>query len=59
LTAALEDPDPAVRRASATALEAFGSDAAPALPALKKAAADQDQDLAREAGRAIVAISGK
>ena len=58
LTAALEDPEPAVRRASAAALGAFGGEAAPALPALKKAADDQDADLAREAGRAIVNISG-
>jgi len=58
LAAALEDPDPAVRRASATALGAFGGEAAPALPALKKASGDQDADLAREAGRAIVNISG-
>jgi len=47
-----------VRRASAAALGAFGGEAAPALPALKKAANDQDADLAREAGRAIVNISG-
>jgi HEAT repeat protein len=59
LAQGLEDPDPAVRRASATALGSFGSEGPAALPALKKAAADQDTDLAREAGRAIVAITGK
>ena len=50
--------DPAVRRASATALGSFGGEAASAVPALKKAAADQDPDLAREAGRSLVAVTG-
>jgi HEAT repeat protein len=59
LAQALQDPDVTVRRASATALGSFGSQAAEAVPALRKAAADQqDPDLAREAGRAIVAVSG-
>jgi HEAT repeat protein len=58
LAQGLEDPDLAVRLASATALGSFGADAAPALPALKKAALHQDPDLAREAGRSIVAVSG-
>jgi HEAT repeat protein len=59
LTQGLDDPDPAVRRASATALGSFGGDAASAVPALRRAAAGQDEDLAREAGRALVAVSGK
>ncbi len=58
LTKALEDPDLAVRRAAAGALGSFGAEAGAALPALKKAASDADPDLAREAGRSIVAISG-
>jgi HEAT repeat protein len=59
LAQALQDPDVTVRRASATALGSFGSQAAEAVPALRRAAADQqDPDLAREAGRAIVAVSG-
>jgi hypothetical protein len=57
LAAGLEDAFVDVRLASATALEAFGHEARPALPALKKASTDRDQDVAREAGRALVTIS--
>ena len=57
LTAALDDADAGVRLASATALEAFGHEAHPALPALKRAVTDGNEDVAREAGRALVAIS--
>jgi HEAT repeat protein len=59
LAQALGDPDLAVRRAAASALGSFGTAAAAALPALKKAAAAADPDLAREAGRSIVAVSGE
>ncbi len=58
LAAGLEDPFVEVRLASATALEAFGHQARPALPALRKAMTDPDRDVAREAGRALVTISG-
>lgn len=57
LAAGLEDPFVDVRLASATALEAFGHEARPALPALRKAATDRNQDVAREAGRALVTIA--
>ena len=53
----LEDPEPSVRLASAIALEAFGHEAQPAVPALKKAVTDRNEDVAREAGRALVTIS--
>lgn len=53
----LEDAEPSVRLASAIALEAFGHEAQPAVPALKKAVTDRDEDVAREAGRALVTIS--
>lgn len=52
----LEDETAEVRAAAATALGSFGKDAAPALPALRKAGADRDEDVAREAGLAIVKI---
>lgn len=53
----LEDAEPSVRLASAIALEAFGHEAQPAVPALKKAVTDRNEDVAREAGRALVTIS--
>jgi HEAT repeat protein len=49
--------EPSVRLASAIALEAFGHDAQPAVPALRKAVTDRNEDVAREAGRALVTIS--
>jgi HEAT repeat protein len=59
LAEGLSDPDPEVRRASAAALGSFGAAAAPALPALKRAAADKHDDVASEAGRAIVKLQQK
>ena len=60
LTAGLADPDPEVRRASAAALGSFEpSQAAPALSALRKASGDQNEDVAREAGRAVVKLRQK
>lgn len=53
----LEDVEPSVRLASAIALEAFGHEAQPAVPALRKAVTDRNEDVAREAGRALVTIS--
>lgn len=60
LSRGLADPDAEVRRASAAALAEFeNADAAPALPALRKASTDRNEDVAREAGRAIVKLTGK
>jgi HEAT repeat protein len=59
LAEGLSDPDPEVRRASAAALGSFGAAAASALPALKRAAADKHDDVASEAGRAIVKLQQK
>jgi HEAT repeat protein len=59
LSEGLADPDPEVRRASAAALGSFGAEAAPALAALKKAASDRNDDVAREAGRSIVKLQQK
>jgi HEAT repeat protein len=59
LVEGLSDPEPEVRRASAAALGSFGAAAAPALPALKRAAADKHDDVASEAGRAIVKLQQK
>jgi len=55
----LKDPVPDVRRAAATALGSFGSDAEPAIPALRKASSDPDEDVAREAGVALVKLTSK
>jgi HEAT repeat protein len=52
----LQDPAVEVRLASATALGSFGDDAEPALPALRKAAADADAEVAREAGVTLVKL---
>jgi len=57
LIAALKDDSPAVREAAAVALSAYGAKAEPAIPALQKAAGDPDEDVKREAGRALVIIS--
>ena len=60
LIAGLSDPDAEVRMASAAALGSFEAvAAAPALPALKKAARDDNPDVAREAARTIVKLQGK
>ena len=53
------DENPEVRREAATALGAFGAAAAPALPALRKASGDANEDVAREAGRAILRVQQK
>ncbi len=58
LVAGLDDPALDVRRASATALGSFGEAARPAEPALRIAAADRDEDLAREAGLALIKLNG-
>jgi len=58
LIGALEDPQPEVRQAAALALSSYGLDAEPAVKALTKAAAgDADDDVKREAARALVHIS--
>jgi hypothetical protein len=60
LIAGLADHDVEVRRASAAALGSFDPKAAaPALPALRKASRDRNQDVAREAGQAIVKLQAK
>lgn len=60
LLAGLKDQAPDVRRASATALGSFGTDAERAIPDLRKAASsDPDQDVAREAGVSLVKLTGK
>jgi HEAT repeat protein len=52
-----EDPALEVRRASATALGSFGEKARSAEPALRVAAGDRDEDLAREAGLALIRLN--
>jgi HEAT repeat protein len=60
LIAGLADADAEVRRASAAALGSFSAAiAAPALPALRKASRDRNEDVAREAGQAIVRLQQK
>lgn len=57
LTHALDDEDAGVRQAAAVALGSYGALAKPAIPALQKAAThDPDEDVQREAGRALVTI---
>ena len=46
-------------REAATALGSFGSAALGAIPMLKKAALDKNEDVAREAGRAILKLQQK
>jgi HEAT repeat protein len=58
LIKALGDPEAEVRQAAAVALAAYGNLADPAIPALRKAAAsDPDDEVKREAGRALVHLS--
>ena len=58
LMQALADPQPEVRQAAALALSSYGLDAEPAVKALNKvAASDPDDDVKREAARALVHIS--
>ena len=52
----LKDEKAEVRAAAATALGSFAAQAAQALPALRKAAADRDENVAREAGLSIVKL---
>ena len=57
LVEALKDEEPGVRSAAASALGSFAPDKAQAaVPALKKATGDRDQDVAREAGVALVKL---
>jgi len=57
LVAALKDEDTAVRSAAATALGSFSPESAKsAVPALRKAAGDRNEDVAREAGVALVKL---
>jgi HEAT repeat protein len=53
----LEDEEADVRTASAGALGAFGPEAGAAVPALRKAVGDPDENVAREAGVALVKLS--
>jgi HEAT repeat protein len=55
----LKDSEIDVRRSAAAALGSFGTDATIALPALRKAAADPDPEVAREAGVSLVKLQGK
>lgn len=57
LITALADTEAPVRQAAAEALSAYGLDAEPAVPALKKAANDPDEDVKREAGRTLVHLA--
>jgi WD40 repeat protein len=54
--AALEDPNPDVREAAVVALWKQGAKARAAIPALKKAVADEDASVRNVASRALVAI---
>lgn len=55
----LKDENPEVRTAAATALGEFGPAAEPALAALRKAQGDKDENVAREAGIAVVRLQAK
>jgi HEAT repeat protein len=52
----LTDEDSEVRSAAAEALGSFGPAAESAIPALRKAAGDRDENVAREAGLALVKL---
>ena len=53
----LADESPEVRQAAAAALAEYGALATRAIPALKKAASDPDEDVRREAGRTLVHLA--
>ena len=55
----LKDEDAEVRTAAVAALGEFGTAAAPALAALRRAQGDKDENVAREAGVAVVRLQGK
>lgn len=57
LIAALADENAEVRQAAAAALAEYGTLAERAIPALKKAANDPDEEVRREAGRTLVHLS--
>ena len=59
LMAGLTDSNVEVRREAATALGSFGAAALGAIPMLKKAALDKNEDVAREAGRAVLKLQQK
>jgi HEAT repeat protein len=59
LTEALGDPDEMVRMGAAYALGSLGRLAAPALPALQKAAKDRSQEVRAAANYAVKQIRGK
>jgi HEAT repeat protein len=59
LIRALGDEEADVREAAAVALGQYGALAEPAVPALRKAARDPDEQVQREAGRALVTIAEK
>ena len=42
-----------------TALGSFGSDAEPAIPALRKASSDPDEEVAREPGVSLVKLTAR
>ena len=55
----LKDENPEVRAAAATALGEFGPAGEPALTALRRAQGDKDENVAREAGIAVVKLQAK
>ena len=58
LIGALQDPEADVREAAALALSSYGLDApSRPFPALTKASKDPDEDVQREAARALVHIN--
>ena len=57
LIRALADENSDVRQAAAVALSEYGTLAEPAIPALRKAANDPDEEVKREAGRTLVHIA--
>jgi HEAT repeat protein len=59
LTAALRDPDEQVRYGAARALEAIGSAAASAIPALKQATNDSSVMVQRASARALRVMQGQ
>ena len=57
LIKALSDESSDVRQAAAVALAEYGTLADRAIPALKKAASDPDEEVKREAGRTLVRLA--